>query len=100
MSTRRTTGDRDEVGIAAVVGDVVPDPGQRPLDVDDVRGPRLAGTPAVVDRDDDPAELGHPAHQWVALRPATVDGPGTAGDLQQHRRAGARFDVPGTPDVQ
>ena len=100
VAARRAAGDRDEVGIAAVVGDILAHPRQRALDVDDVRRPRFARALAVVDRDADPAEFGHPAHQRIALRSPTVDGPRTARDLQQHRRPVANLDVPMAPDVQ
>ena len=39
VAARRAAGDRDEVGVAAVFGDVLLDPGQRALDVDDVVRP-------------------------------------------------------------
>ena len=73
-------GDREVVGVAAVVGDVVLDPGDGALDVDDVRGPRVARGEAVVDRHADPALGGHLVHQR--------DGPGAPWRRRSRRRRG------------
>src|SRR5439155_15490402 len=61
VSARRAAGDRDELRVTAVVGDVLLDPGQRALDVDDVVGPGVSGTDAVVDRHAHPAAVGEMA---------------------------------------
>jgi hypothetical protein len=100
MPARRPAGDRDEVGIAAVVGDVVADPRERPLHVDEVRRKSAARALAVVDRDTDPAEFDHLAHQRVRLPAFAVHGPRPAGDLKQHRRAAAGRQVVTPPDVE
>ena len=92
-------GDHEVVGVTAVVGDVVPDPGDGALDVDDVRGPRVAGGEAVVDRHADPPLGGHPVHQGPALVLLGAEGPGPAVHLQEHGRvldrvvAGRQVDV-------
>ena len=94
------TRDRDEVRVAAVVGNVLADPGQGAFDVDDVCRPHLAGALAVIDGHADPAQFGHPAHQRIRLRPFTVDNPRSARDLEQHRRPATRLHGGMTPDVK
>jgi hypothetical protein len=49
MTACRATGDRNEIGVTAVVGDVLLDPGQRTLDIDDVVGPGVSGADSVID---------------------------------------------------
>ena len=86
MTARRAAGDRDPVGVAAVVGDVLPDPGQGAFDVDDVVGPGVAGADAVADGDADPALGGEAAHQRIRLRAAHADHPRPARHVHQDRR--------------
>ena len=99
MTARRATGDRNEIGVTAVVGDVLLDPGQRTLDVDDVVGPGVSGADPVVDRHAYPAALGEMAQQRVGLRPSHADRPCAAGHLQQHRRLAVAGQVGAPPDV-
>src|SRR6516165_2943184 len=100
MSARGAAGDRDEIGVATIVGDVLAHPGDRSLHVDEVSRKCAARALAVVDRDADPAELHHAAHQGVGLRTLPVEGPRAAGDLYQHRRMTAGRQVMTTPDVE
>ena len=99
MPARRTAGDRDEVGVAAVFGDVLLDPGQRTLDVDDVVRPGVPRADPVADRHAHPAAFGHVAHQRIGLRPSHADRPRPAGHLQQHRRLAVTRQVASAPDV-
>ena len=87
VAAGRAAGDRDVRRVAAVVGDVLLDPRDRLLDVDDVGGERVARGEAVVDRDAHPALGGQVVHQREALLVLVADRPGAAVDLQQHRRA-------------
>lgn len=95
----RSAGDCDEVGVPAVVGDVLLDPRQRPLDVDDVRGPGVARADPVVDRYANPSALGHVAQQRIGLRPPHADRPRSAGHLQQHGRLAVARQIGTAPDV-
>jgi hypothetical protein len=99
VPTRRTAGDRDEVGVAAVFGDVLLDPGQRALDVDDVVGPGVHRAHPVADGDAHPPAFGHPAHQRVGLRTAHADRPCATGNLQQDRGFAVTGQVAAAPDV-
>ena len=85
VATSRTSGDRDVVGVPAVGGDVLPDPGDRLLDVDDVRREGVTRREPVVDRDADPAPGGHVLHQRDALLVLGADRPATSVHLQQDR---------------
>jgi hypothetical protein len=49
MTARRTAGYRNEIGVTAVGGDVLLDPGQRAFDVDDVVRPGMPRADAVID---------------------------------------------------
>ena len=99
MAARRTAGDRNEIRVAAVLGDVLLDPGQRPLDVDDVVRPGVSRADAVVDRHAYPAAVGHVAQQRIGLRPPHADRPRAAGHLQQHGRLSVTGQVGAAPDV-
>ncbi len=100
MATGRATGDGDEIGVAAVLGDVCLHPCQGALDVDDVVGPRVAWAVPVVDRHADPAELGKVAHQRMRLSAFVAGGPRTAGDLEQHRRLAVSVEIGSSPDIE
>ena len=99
MPACRAAGDRHEVGVAAVFGDVFLDPGQRALDVDDVVGPGVHGAHPVADGDADPSAFGHPAHQRIGLRTTHADRPRAARHLQQHRGFAVTREVAAAPDV-
>ena len=58
VTARRSAGQRHERRVAAVLGDVLLDPGDGPLHVDDVGRPLRLRREAVVDRHADPAALG------------------------------------------
>ena len=87
VTTRGSAGDRDVRRVAAVVGDVLVDPGDGSLHVDDLGGEGVLGGEPVVGGDADPALLGHPVHQEQTLLTLGADGPAAAVDLDQHRRA-------------
>ena len=93
VAAGRAAGDDDVVGVAAVLGDVLADPRERALAVDEVVGPRRLGREAVVDRDADPAARREVVHERQALLVLVADHPAAAVDLEQHRRA--RRDVAG-----
>ena len=67
VAARGAAGDRDVRRVAAVLLDVLPDPGDRPLHVDDVRRQGVARREPVVDRHADPALGGQVLHQRDAL---------------------------------
>ena len=98
VPTGGAAGDGDVVGVAAVCLDVLLDPGDRLLHVDDVGGEGVLGGEAVVDGHADPALGGQVLHQRDALLVLVADGPAAAVDLQQHRgalrrRVGRHVDV-------
>ena len=99
VTARRTAGDRHEVRVAAVLGDVLLDPRQRPLHVDDVRGPGVARAHPVRHRHAHPAALGQVAHQRVGLRAAHPDRPCAAGHLQQHGCPSVAGQIGASPHV-
>ena len=99
MTARRAAADRDEVGVAAVIGDVLLDPGEGLLHVDDVCRPLVFRADAVADGYADPAAVGKGAHQRVGLRPTVAEHPPTAGNLQQHRGFAVERQVGAAPDV-
>ena len=78
-------GDREVVGVAAVLRDVLADPRDRALHVDDLGGERVARGEPVVDRHADPALGGEVLHQRDALLVLVADRPAAAVDLEQHR---------------
>src|SRR6201996_6869554 len=100
VPTGRTAGDGDELGVAAVLGDVRLDPGEGALDVDDVVGPGVARAVPVVDRHADPAQLGEVAHQRMCLSTFVSRRPGAAGDLKEHGRLAGPIEIGTSPDVQ
>ena len=100
VAAGRPAGDGDEVGVAAVLGDVRLDPREGALDVDDVVGPGVARAVPVVDRHADPAQLREVAHQRMGLSAFVSRRPGTAGDLEEHRRLSGRIEIGTSPDVQ
>ena len=81
VAARRAAGDRDERRVAAVLGDVLLDPRDRALHVDDVRRPPRLRREAVVDRDAHPAAFGEVRHQRVRLARLAARHPRAAGDL-------------------
>jgi len=93
MAAGRTTGNGNEVRVAAVVGDVRLDPREGALDVNDVIGPRVARAVPVIDRHADPAQLRKVAHQWMGLSAFVSRRPRTAGDLEQHRRLSGEIEI-------
>jgi hypothetical protein len=99
VPTGGAAGDRDELGVAAIARDVLLDPGQGPLDVDDVIGPGVHRGNPIADRHAHPAAGGQVAHQRVGLGPAHSDHPAATGNLQQHRRLGVGRQVAAAPDV-
>ena len=99
MAAGRTSGDRNEIRVTAVVGDVLLDPRQGTLDVHDVVRPGVLRADAVVDRQAHPAALGHMAQQGIGLRPSHTDRPGAAGHLQKHGRLTVPRQVGAAPDV-
>ena len=100
MGARRAAGDGEKIGVATVVGDILADPRDRPLHVHEVGRKRAARALAVVDRDADPAEFDHVAHQRVALHSLVADRPRAAGDLDQNRCPGPGRQVMAAPDVE
>ena len=88
MAAGRAATDGDEVGVAPVLGDVLLDPGQGPLAVDDVVGPRRLGAQPVVDRDAHPAPGHQLEHHRLALLALVADDPGPAVDVHHDRRLG------------
>ena len=90
VAAGRAAGDADEVGVAAVLGDVLAHPGERALAVDEVLGPGGPRAQPVVDRDAHPALGGEVQHERQALLALVADDPGAAVDLEQHRRRAAR----------
>src|SRR6185312_13950954 len=96
MAAGRTTGNGNEVRVAALVGDVRPDPREGALDVNDVIGPRVARAVPVIDRHADPPQLRKVAHQWMAcprLFPVVRAPPGiwnSTGALPVRSRSGRR----------
>ena len=86
-------------GIAAVLGDVLLDPRQRPLHIHDVVRPGVSGTDAIGHGNAHPATVGEMTQQRVGLRPAHPDRPRSAGNLQQHGRASVAGQVAAVPDI-
>src|SRR5215212_4568222 len=86
MSTGGAASDGNEIGVTAEFGDVLLDPRQRALDVDDVVGPGVAWADAVVDRHAYPSAIGEMTQQGIGLWPPHADRPSAAGHLQQNRR--------------
>ena len=85
VAARRGPGDRHEVAVAAELVDIGPGPGDRRLDVHDVRRPRVVRRDPVVDRQTDPA----------LLRPdATSTRSPAASDCRAPRRRRARRAAP------
>ena len=87
VAAGRAAGDHDVRRVAAVLLDVLLDPGDRLLHVDDLGRERVAGREPVVDRDADPAARGHPLHERDALLVLGAERPATAVHLEQHRGA-------------
>ena len=90
----RAAGDGDEVGITAVLRDVVADPSQRRSDVDQLVGPRCVPADAVVDADAHPSTGGHVGHQRPRLEAAIAGDPSATMDLHQHRAVPLLSDRP------
>ena len=88
MAAGRAAADGDEVGVAPVLRDVLLDPGQGPLAVDDVVGPDRLGAQPVVDRDAHPAPGHQLEHHRLALLALVADDPGPAVDVHHDRRLG------------
>lgn len=99
MAAGRAAGDRNEVRVTAERADVLLDPRQRPLDVDDVVRPGVQRADAIVQRHADPASVGQAVHQWVGLGAAPPEYPCTARDLHHHRRFPVARQVNPAPDV-
>ena len=99
MATRRAAGDREVRRVPAVLLDVLADPGDRPLHVDDVRRPGVARREPVVEGHADPPLRGQVVHERDALGVLGAEGPPAAVHLQQHRRS-AHGPLRGRVDVQ
>ena len=84
----RAPADRDERGVAAVLGDVLLDPRHRPLGVDDVVGPGRLGAQAVVDGDAHPTAGHQLVHHGLALLALVADDPRAA--VYVHHDRGGR----------
>ena len=100
VSAGRSTGDGDERGVAAVLGDRPSRPGDRPLDVHDMLWPRGVWREAVGDRGAHPPASGHLAEQDLALHLFLAHHPGAAVHVEQHGRPGVRWQIGTPPDVQ
>ena len=86
VSACGAAGEHDVRRVAAVLLDVLLDPGDRLLHVDDLGREGVARSEPVVDRHADPAALRHPLHQGDALLVLRAERPSSAVDLDQHRR--------------
>ena len=73
-------------GIATELGDVLADPVQRALQIDEMVGKGRPRAEPVVCRDTHPAPSGQVIHQRQRLLPLVPDHPAAAVDLEQHRR--------------
>ena len=84
----RPPGQGDERRVTAVLGDVLSDPGDGPLAVDDVVRPGGLGAEPVVDGDADPAPGDQLVEHGLALLALVPDDPGAAVDVDHDRRRG------------
>ncbi len=99
MATGRSTRHGDEVRVSAVLGDVLMDPHQGPLAVDDVLGPRGPWAQSIVDGDAHPAALDELVHQGDALLFLVPDHPGATMDVHEDR-APLGVPTPALEDVE
>src|SRR5665213_1062613 len=88
MSTGGSSADGDEAGIAAVVGDVLADPAQGALAVDQMIGPRGPRTESVIDGDGHPAPAGQLVEEREPLLPLVTDDPRPAVDVDENGSGG------------
>ena len=100
MAACRAPGDGNEIGVAAIVGDVFSDPSDGSLHVDDVIGPGGLRTEPVVDRDAHPAGIDEPRHERIGLPAALAAHPSPAGNLHEDGGPVARWQVQAPPDVE
>src|SRR5687767_7134189 len=104
MTACGPAGDGYEIGVATVRRDVRLDPCDRPLDVDDVVGPRGPWREAVVDRHAHPAAVAQVRHQRHRLLLFVADDPPAAVNLHEDGRAvvtcGVDGEVAAAPDVE
>jgi len=98
VTTGGSAGDHDAGRVAAVLGDVGADPGQRALAVDQVLRVPHRRAELVVVRDAHPAGSGEPVHEQPALGALPAADPRSAVDLEQHR-GGAHL-MSGAVDVE
>ena len=98
VATGRAARHHDVCRIAAILADVLADPLQRQLAVNEVIRPRRLGRQSVVDRHTNPAAVREVMHQRPALLFLAPDHPSAAVDLQQYRRRRTR--VRPTPNIQ
>ena len=87
MATGRAAGDHDELGVTAVLGDVLPDPAQRELAVEQVLGERHARAEPVVGGHAHPPLGGEVQHEREGLLTLVADHPGAAVQLEKDRGA-------------
>ena len=89
MAAGRAARDDHEVRIDTVLATVLPNPSQRPLEIDEMVGEGGARAQSVVRAHAHPATCGEMEHEGDALLVLAAEDPGTAVDLQE-RRAAAR----------
>ena len=98
VAAGRAAGHDDEVGIAPVLGDVLSDPAERELAVDELIGNRHARAEPVVGGHTHPALGGEVQHEREGLLALVADHPGAAVQLEEDR--GAVHAALGPPDVE
>ena len=87
VAAGRPAGHHDEVGVTAVLGDVLAGPAQRLLAVEQVLGERHPRAEPVVGGNAYPSLGGEVQHERKRLLTLVADHPGAAVQLEEDRRA-------------
>ena len=98
MTSCRASGDGDEFAIAAEVVHVIAGPRDRGFDVNDLAGPAMSGTGAVLNGQTHPTHFHEVSHQFVALQDAAAENPCSPWDEDQHRRGAD--EICATPHIE